>query len=68
MQFVRDHPKFLKNPMYVTGISYSGIVIPIITEELYKGTRLDFLKVFSVDRSRASSLYLIPLLFPRLKR
>ncbi|KVI10861.1 Peptidase S10, serine carboxypeptidase, partial [Cynara cardunculus var. scolymus] len=37
MQFVRDHPKFLNNPMYVTGISYSGIVIPIITEELYKG-------------------------------
>jgi serine carboxypeptidase-like clade 1 len=36
-KFVRDHPKFLKNPMYVTGISYSGIVIPIITEELYKG-------------------------------
>ncbi|KAI7730893.1 hypothetical protein M8C21_022668, partial [Ambrosia artemisiifolia] len=36
-KFVRDHPKFLKNPMYITGISYSGIVIPIITEELYKG-------------------------------
>nr|XP_043622071.1 serine carboxypeptidase-like 13 [Erigeron canadensis] len=36
-KFVRDHPKFLNNPMYVTGISYSGIVIPIITEELYKG-------------------------------
>ncbi|KAL4555881.1 hypothetical protein LXL04_038513 [Taraxacum kok-saghyz] len=36
-KFVRTHPKFLKNPMYVTGISYSGIVIPIITEELYKG-------------------------------
>ncbi|KVH87781.1 Peptidase S10, serine carboxypeptidase, partial [Cynara cardunculus var. scolymus] len=33
LQFVRDHPKFLNNPMYVTGISYSGIVIPIITEE-----------------------------------
>jgi serine carboxypeptidase-like clade 1 len=36
-KFVKEHPKFLKNPMYVTGISYSGIVIPIITEELYKG-------------------------------
>ncbi|KAI3695612.1 hypothetical protein L1987_78611 [Smallanthus sonchifolius] len=36
-KFVRDHPKFLKNPMYITGISYSGIVIPMITEELYKG-------------------------------
>ncbi|KAI3509467.1 hypothetical protein L1887_24755 [Cichorium endivia] len=36
-KFVKNHPKFLKNPMYVTGISYSGIVIPIIAEELYKG-------------------------------
>ncbi|PWA56309.1 peptidase S10, serine carboxypeptidase, Alpha/Beta hydrolase fold protein [Artemisia annua] len=60
-KFVRDHPKFLKNPTYVTGISYSGTVIPIITEELYKGTRFDFLNIFSVDRSRASSLYLIHL-------
>ncbi|PWA49491.1 Peptidase S10, serine carboxypeptidase [Artemisia annua] len=37
MQFVRDHPRFLKNPLYVTGISYSGIVIPMITEGIYKG-------------------------------
>nr|GEW15914.1 peptidase S10, serine carboxypeptidase, alpha/beta hydrolase fold protein [Tanacetum cinerariifolium] len=36
-KFVRDHPRFLQNPMYVTGISYSGIVIPIIAEALYKG-------------------------------
>ncbi|XP_071722544.1 serine carboxypeptidase-like 17 [Rutidosis leptorrhynchoides] len=36
-KFVRDHPRFSNNPMYVTGISYSGIVIPMVTEELYKG-------------------------------
>nr|GFC35768.1 peptidase S10, serine carboxypeptidase, alpha/beta hydrolase fold protein [Tanacetum cinerariifolium] len=36
-KFVGDHPQFIKNPMYVTGISYSGIVIPMIAEELYKG-------------------------------
>ncbi|GJS94685.1 peptidase S10, serine carboxypeptidase, alpha/beta hydrolase fold protein [Tanacetum coccineum] len=36
-KFVGDHPRFIKNPLYVTGISYSGIVIPMITEELYKG-------------------------------
>lgn len=36
-QFVRDHPRFSNNPMYVTGISYSGIVIPMVTEELYRG-------------------------------
>ncbi|KAJ9561088.1 hypothetical protein OSB04_006248 [Centaurea solstitialis] len=36
-KFVGNHPNYLNNPMYVTGISYSGIVIPIITEELYRG-------------------------------
>ncbi|CAH1427386.1 unnamed protein product [Lactuca virosa] len=37
-EFLRkESSKILKNPMYVAGISYSGIVVPIITEELYKG-------------------------------
>lgn len=36
-KFVKDHPRFLKNPFYVTGISYSGIVIPMVTEEIYEG-------------------------------
>ncbi|KAH0685100.1 hypothetical protein KY289_022852 [Solanum tuberosum] len=35
-QFLRkwfvDHPEFLKNPFYVGGDSYSGIVVPIITQ------------------------------------
>ncbi|KAI7757459.1 hypothetical protein M8C21_003191 [Ambrosia artemisiifolia] len=37
MQFVRDHPKFINNTIYVAGISYSGIVVPMVTEEIYKG-------------------------------
>ncbi|WOH14020.1 hypothetical protein DCAR_0933536 [Daucus carota subsp. sativus] len=32
-----DHPRFISNPLYVTGVSYSGIVIPIITQEIYNG-------------------------------
>ncbi|KAI3702315.1 hypothetical protein L6452_28049 [Arctium lappa] len=36
-KFVRNHPKFLNNPMYVAGMSYSGVVIPMITEEIYRG-------------------------------
>ncbi|KAJ0773696.1 putative sinapoylglucose--choline O-sinapoyltransferase [Helianthus annuus] len=36
-KFVRDHPKFLNNTIYVAGISYSGIVVPMVTEEIYKG-------------------------------
>ncbi|XP_060199311.1 serine carboxypeptidase-like 11 isoform X1 [Lycium barbarum] len=35
-QFLRewfvDHPEFLRNPLYVGGDSYSGMVVPIITQ------------------------------------
>ncbi|CAK9148561.1 unnamed protein product [Ilex paraguariensis] len=32
-----DHPKFLNNPLYICGISYIGMVVPIIVEEIYNG-------------------------------
>ncbi|XP_023766630.1 serine carboxypeptidase-like 13 isoform X1 [Lactuca sativa] len=36
-KFLNDHPKFLKNPLYIAGISYIGIVVPKITLDLYEG-------------------------------
>ncbi|KAK9077226.1 hypothetical protein SSX86_005563 [Deinandra increscens subsp. villosa] len=36
-KFVRDHPRFINNTIYVAGISYSGTVVPMVTEEIYKG-------------------------------
>ncbi|KAJ9550585.1 hypothetical protein OSB04_014630 [Centaurea solstitialis] len=36
-KFLMDHPKFLKNPLYVAGISYVGIVVPKIVLEIYEG-------------------------------
>ncbi|KAJ9538216.1 hypothetical protein OSB04_030949 [Centaurea solstitialis] len=40
-QFLRkwlvDHPKFLKNPFYVAGDSYSGIVLPMVVQKIYNG-------------------------------
>ncbi|KAI7725238.1 hypothetical protein M8C21_014634 [Ambrosia artemisiifolia] len=32
-----DHPKFLKNPLYIRGVSYSGLIAPIITMRVYEG-------------------------------
>ncbi|XP_076897859.1 serine carboxypeptidase-like 13 [Bidens hawaiensis] len=36
-KFLKDHPKFLRNPLYTSGISYSGIVIPKVTLDLFQG-------------------------------
>ncbi|KAF8035304.1 hypothetical protein BT93_C1354 [Corymbia citriodora subsp. variegata] len=31
------HPEFLTNPLYITGDSYSGVLVPIIVQEVYDG-------------------------------
>ncbi|KAL8246181.1 hypothetical protein R6Q59_007397 [Mikania micrantha] len=36
-KFLSDNPKFLENPLYISGISYSGIIVPKVTLELYEG-------------------------------
>ncbi|XP_071690083.1 serine carboxypeptidase-like 13 [Rutidosis leptorrhynchoides] len=32
-----EHPTFLSNPLYITGISYMGMLVPIVTLETYLG-------------------------------
>ncbi|XP_076905367.1 serine carboxypeptidase-like 16 [Bidens hawaiensis] len=41
-KFLKEHPKFLRNPLYISGISYTGIIVPVVALELYEGNeRMD---------------------------
>ncbi|KAG1341812.1 putative Serine carboxypeptidase-like 18 [Cocos nucifera] len=39
MQWLIDHPKFLSNPLYIGGDSYSGIVVPVVAQEIANGVQ-----------------------------
>ncbi|KAL8246185.1 hypothetical protein R6Q59_007401 [Mikania micrantha] len=36
-KFLSDNPKLLGNPLYISGVSYSAIIVPKVTLELYEG-------------------------------
>ncbi|XP_076939588.1 serine carboxypeptidase-like 13 [Bidens hawaiensis] len=36
-KFLIDHPTFLRNPLYISGISYVGLIIPRVALDLYEG-------------------------------
>jgi len=41
MQWLLDHPKFLRNPLYITGDSYVGKIVPIVVQEIINGNPLE---------------------------
>ncbi|KAK1373157.1 hypothetical protein POM88_029350 [Heracleum sosnowskyi] len=36
-KWLEKHFKFISNPLYITGLSYSGITIPLIVQEIFNG-------------------------------
>ncbi|XP_074279246.1 serine carboxypeptidase-like 7 [Silene latifolia] len=39
-KWISKHPKFMNNPFYVAGDSYSGITIPIIVQNIIQGNEI----------------------------
>lgn len=37
MQWLNEHPQFLENQFYVGGESYSGLLIPILVQQIVLG-------------------------------
>jgi len=37
VQWLSKHPQFFSNPFYVTGDSYSGMIVPALVQEISKG-------------------------------
>lgn len=40
LQWLRDHSQFIKSPLYISGDSYAGKVVPMVVEEILKGTKV----------------------------
>lgn len=37
MQWLLSHPEFISNPIYIAGDSFSGMIVPVVAEEIAKG-------------------------------
>lgn len=37
MKWLEIHPKFLNNPLYISGVSYSGLSVPVMVQNIING-------------------------------
>lgn len=45
LQWFINHPKYLNNPLYIAGGSYSGITVPLVVQQVYNGIIYAVLKL-----------------------
>lgn len=38
IQWLIYHPKFITNPIYIAGDSYCGMIVPVVAQEIVKGS------------------------------
>lgn len=37
MKWLENHPQFLNNPLYISGVSYSGLSVPVMVQNIING-------------------------------
>ena len=42
MQWFEAFPEFLSNPIYIGGDSYSGLVVPLVANQIANGIATDY--------------------------
>ena len=44
LQWLINHPEYISNPVYIAGDSYSGITVPVLTQQISNGMNFFFLE------------------------
>lgn len=45
LQWIIHHPNYQKNPLYIAGESFGGLIIPLIVDHVYNGNLACFISL-----------------------